>query len=257
MCTAIVSIDPSSPCPVLLVGLRDEFAQRPWLPPDRHWADRPALIGGRDLQAGGTWLAVDPAAPRLSCVLNGHGPLAPGAVRLSRGELPLLMADSGKLGDLDPVRYDPFHLLCAEPDAVRLWSWDGADLTERSLGAGLHLVVNSGPEGADLADGPGVAEMSARLDHFRPRLAAARRPLPAEGTTAQAWGEWLPLVDGDGLGLEDPRALIVRRDFGDGRIWGTGSISLVALRPGAVRYDFSGRPGDPSGWHRVPVQKIV
>ena len=44
---------------------------------------------------------------------------------------------------------------------------------------------------------------------------------------------------------EDPRALIVRRDLGDGRIWGTTSISLVALSRAGLRYDFSAAPGDP------------
>src|SRR5260370_40828924 len=85
MCTAIVSIDPSSPCPVLLVGVRDEFAQRPWLPPDRHWPDRPALIGGRDLQAGGAWPAVGPPPPRPAPGPHGAGPPPPGAPRPAPG----------------------------------------------------------------------------------------------------------------------------------------------------------------------------
>ncbi|RFU39238.1 hypothetical protein DZF91_23470, partial [Actinomadura logoneensis] len=72
MCTAIVSVDPASPVPVLLVGVRDEFIDRDWEGPGRHWPDRPGLIGGRDLRAGGTWLAVDPAARRAATVLNGR-----------------------------------------------------------------------------------------------------------------------------------------------------------------------------------------
>ena len=28
-----------------------------------------------------------------------------------------------------------------------LWSWDGAELDERELPAGLHIVVNSGLDG--------------------------------------------------------------------------------------------------------------
>src|SRR5436305_8441788 len=58
VCTTVVSIDPHSDVPVLLLGVRDEFSDRPWLPPDRHWPEYPELFGGRDLQAGGTWLAV-------------------------------------------------------------------------------------------------------------------------------------------------------------------------------------------------------
>ena len=49
--------------PILLGAVRDEFVERPWDPPARHWDGAWAeLIGGRDQQAGGTWLAVDPRA---------------------------------------------------------------------------------------------------------------------------------------------------------------------------------------------------
>jgi hypothetical protein len=252
MCTAVVSFEPDSRFPVLLVGVRDEFTSRPWEPPAAHWADRPSLIGGRDLLAGGTWLAVDPAVPRAACILNGHGPLAPEGIRASRGELPLLLAADGDLDDLEPKRYDPFHLLGAEPDTVRLWSWDGDELTERTLTPGLHTVVNSGLEGrGGRYTGPGMDEMAARIAYFRPLLAAAHRPEPGDGPTAAAWGEWLPLTDGGGLDPGDPRALVIRRDLGEGRIWGTGSISLVALARDGLRYDFSGSPGDPAAWRTV------
>ncbi|HEX2316550.1 MAG TPA: NRDE family protein [Thermomonospora sp.] len=250
----MVSVDPSSPFPVLLAGVRDEFADRPWDPPAAHWPARPALLGGRDRQAGGTWLAVDPGALRAACVLNGRGPLAPEAGRLSRGELPLLAAATGGLDDLDWARFDPFHLVCADLAGVRLWSWDGAAPVERRLGPGLHLIVNTGLEGAteEPGDTPdereGAAQMAARIAHFRPLLAAAGRPEPRAGTTAEAWGGWLPLLDGGGLDPADRRALVLAREFGEGRRWGTSSVSLVGLSPHGVRYDFSAAPGDPSAW---------
>ena len=65
MCTAIVGLGPDGT--VLLAGIRDEFVQRAWQSPGRHWAGEPGqpgqpglsdLIGGRDEQAGGTWLAL-------------------------------------------------------------------------------------------------------------------------------------------------------------------------------------------------------
>jgi hypothetical protein len=256
MCTAVLSFAPASPIPVLLAGVRDEFVARAWQPPARHWPDRPTLIGGRDTQAGGTWLAVDPGAPRAATVLNGRGRMAPERARTSRGELPLRALADGDgdspLAALNLTAFDPFHLLAAEPTAVRLWSWDGDDLTERSLGPGLHLIVNSGLEGSDANDGePGSAEMSARVAYFRRRFAAAARPEPRSGPPGAAWGQWLRLVDGDGLDRMDPRALVVRRDFGDGRIWGTTSVSLVALARDYARFDFSPAPGDPTAWYRL------
>src|SRR5690349_19415477 len=105
MCTAVVSIEPGSPFPVLLAGIRDEFHDRPWTPPARHWPDRPELIGGQDLLAGGTWLAAHPGVPRVGCVLNGRGVHAPEAKRQSRGDLPLRYAADGALDGLEYERY--------------------------------------------------------------------------------------------------------------------------------------------------------
>ncbi len=253
MCTAIVSVGPA----VLLAGIRDEFVARSWEPPARHWPQYPGLVGGRDLTAGGTWLAVSPPA-RAACVLNGRGAPAPAASRRSRGVLPLQAAAGGKLVP-GVAGFDPFHLLVAEPGRASLTSWDGENLTERKLGPGLHMIVNSGLSGELLTDGapgsPGRERELARLAWFLPRLRAAARPVPRPGEpVGQAWGEWLPLLNGAGLPAQDPRALIVRHEFGDGRVWGTTSISLVALSPGEMRYDFTARPGDPAAWQQIPLR---
>ena len=275
MCTAIVGLGPDGT--VLLAGIRDEFASRAWQPPGRYWPDRPGVIGGRDLLAGGTWLAVAPGPRRTACVLNGRGRMADPASRRSRGVLPLGVAADGKLAVTDLAAFDPFRLLVAEPGRAVLWSWDGGQFTERELAPGLHMVVNSGlasdlwpvPAGGGYAEaapdsGPGGlnAEQAAsarahelgRIGHFLPRLQAARMPSPEPGApVAAAWGDWLPLLNGDGISPDDQRALIVRRDFGGGRIWGTTSISLVAATAAGLRYDFTAAPGDPAAWYPVPL----
>ena len=249
MCTAIVNVDPAGL--VLLAGVRDEFVDRAWEPPGRHWPDHPGLIGGRDLLAGGTWLAVAPATPRVTCVLNARGRMAPEGSRRTRGVLPLQAAEHGKLERTGLADFDPFHLLIAELGRAVLWSWDGTNLDERELQAGLHIAVNSGLDG-ELRGA--MDHERARIGHFLPRLRGARRPAPRPGDPVPlAWGDWLPLLNGDGLVPGDPRALIVRRDLGDGRIWGTTSISLVALSREGLRYDFTATPGNPEGWRPVPA----
>jgi Transport and Golgi organisation 2 len=253
MCTAILSIEPGAP--VLLAGVRDELVDRAWEPPGRHWPDHPGLIGGRDLLAGGTWLAVAPGTRRVACVLNARGRMAPEASRRTRGVLPLQAAEDAKLDKSGLDGFDPFHLLVADQGAALLWSWDGEHLAERELNAGLHIVVNSGLDDAasDVRDHERDHER-VRIERFLPRLRAAARPFPGpDGATAEAWGAWMPLLNGDGLAPDDTRALIVRRDLGAGRIWGTTSISLVALGPAGLRYDFSAAPGDPRAWYQVPV----
>jgi transport and Golgi organization protein 2 len=267
MCTVVLSIEPDQP--VLVTGVRDELTDRAWIPPGRHWQQYQGLIGGQDLQAGGTWLAVSPADLRVACVLNGIGRPAPPATRRSRGALPLLAAagqslDFGMLADLDP-----FLLVVAEPGRALLRTWDGRALAERPLSAGLHMVVNSGLASYVPAADPDVAGVSgpdlageqppdgrehelARVRHFLTRFGSAARPDPRPGqAVAAAWGAWFPLVNGDGIGSDDQRALIVRRDLGAGRTWGTTSISLVAMAPGRLRFDFTGRPGDEAAWHSV------
>lgn len=239
MCTAIVSFDPASATPVLLAGVRDEIVTRAWQPPARYWPDRPELVGGRDEQAGGTWLAVDTALPRVATVLNGMAPptadgapglLVPEEIRRSRGVLPLQAAATGGI-DHDLVRFEPFHLVAAEPDAVRLWSWDGRHLTDRKLEPGLHFIVNSGQ--AEPGAQAGDDRMSARVAHFRPRFEAVSRDPE----------HWWPLLAGDGLDPTDQRALIVRHELPDGRIWGTTSVSLVTLGAHTLHYDFRAEPG--------------
>jgi hypothetical protein len=257
MCTAVVSIEPDASFPVLLAGVRDEFHDRSWVPPGRHWPDSPKVIGGLDLQAGGTWLAVDAGVPRFAAVLNGI-PVDRGAAqsaparedRLSRGGLPLRFAADGELGEIDSARYEPFYLVYGTLDQVRLLSWDGQALTDRRLEPGLHMVTNLGLAGPDLREGFGMEEINARIGYFQPRLAAAARPTPRTGSTEAAWGAWAPLIEGDGLDPRDPRALVVRQDF-DGRPTGTTSITLLALGRDRVRYDFNAAPGVRGQWSTV------
>src|SRR5579859_5789478 len=154
MCTAVLSIEPG--LPVLLAGVRDELTDRAWEPPGRHWPQYPGLTGGRDLQAGGTWLAVAQAGRRVACVLNGIGRPAPAAVRRSRGVLPLLAAAGEPHDRRMLAEFDPFLLVVAEPGAALVQSWDGRRLAERALPAGLHMIVNSGLASSGAAsNGPG------------------------------------------------------------------------------------------------------
>ena len=234
MCTVVVSLDPTARMPLLLVGIRDEMLDRPWLPPGRHWPELP-VTGGQDKQAGGTWLAVHPAIPRVASVLNGRGQAAPEPFRKSRGDLPLLAAAGGRpaVDRLDPGAYDPFHLVVADTWSVEMLSWDGVRVTRTSLNPGTHMITNMGADSAEPKTG-----------YFADRFAATRPdPNPDEDDPARAWGAWWALADGDGLPETDSRAIRVRRLLPEGRLWGTSSVSLVALSGAGTRYDFSAVSG--------------
>ncbi|RUL69649.1 NRDE family protein [Dyella choica] len=99
---------------LLLAGNRDEFHARPSAPLSR-WTGMP-IIGGRDLEAGGTWLGVTPTG-RCCVVTNVRDPSDP-QQGVSRGLLATdylagsddATAHADKLLPLAPS-YRPFNLL--------------------------------------------------------------------------------------------------------------------------------------------------
>jgi hypothetical protein len=287
----VISFAPEAPMPLLLLGVRDEFAGRPWQPPARHWPGSP-LIGGRDEQAGGTWLAVHPAVPRVGCILNGRGEPAASALRRTRGELPLRAAAEGQavLRELYQkpealTSYDPFHLVCADPAGALLLTWDGTTAALEDLPPGTHVLTNPGhlyppptteatpkattnattettaiaTAGAPANTTAGAPANTATADawaalkaaRFGPKFAAHRPSGDPAATIADAWGDWLKLASGDGLPVTDPAAIIVRKELPDGQVWGSTSVTLVALGPAALRYDFQPVPADASTWYSV------
>jgi hypothetical protein len=267
MCTVVVSLAPAARMPLLLLGIRDELTGRPWRPPARHWPRSP-LIGGLDEQAGGTWLAVHPDRPRVGCILNGRGEVAPVSRRRSRGELPLRAAQEGRQAlrtlHADPdalASYDPFYLVCADPAAVLLLSWDGRRATLSDLSPATHVLTNAGhmypPASASPAGpNPVAPESDPKAAHFGPKFAARRPSGDPAATIKDAWGDWLTLAGGDDLPVTAPGAIIVRHDLPDGRVYGSTSVSLVALpqegtQDGALRYDFQPVPADPTTWYSV------
>jgi Transport and Golgi organisation 2 len=260
----VISLSPADRMPLLLLGSRDEFTGRSWQPPARHWPGSP-LIGGRDEQAGGTWLAVHPGIPRVSCILNARGQPASLGGRKSRGELPLRTAEEGQqalrsLGK-DPdalTSYDPFYLVCADLSAVLLLSWDGSHAAVAGLEPATHVLTNAGhmyPRVADDAPPPeGLPDPRAKAARFGPKFAARRPSGDPAASIKNAWGDWLTLADGDGLPDTDPAAIIVRRELPGGQVWGTTSVSLVALGTAGLRYDFQPVPADPATWYSVDTQ---
>ncbi|MGQ7260371.1 NRDE family protein [Vreelandella sp. V005] len=125
MCLISLAWQPGTPTPLRLMGNRDEFHARPTAPLAA-WSDTPAIVGGRDLEAGGSWLAAKRGGI-VAALTNVRDPLLnvpPGAP--SRGEL---VANALRCNDIDvwltklsqggALRYTGFNLLVATPQ--RLW----------------------------------------------------------------------------------------------------------------------------------------
>lgn len=73
MCLVAIAWQVHPRYPFLLLGNRDEFHQRATAPAD-WWPDAPQVFGGRDLQAGGSWLGATREG-RVAVVTNN--PLRP------------------------------------------------------------------------------------------------------------------------------------------------------------------------------------
>jgi len=88
MCLVALAIDQSRRFPLVVAANRDEYFKRPsarlaWWSPG---PGRPDILGGRDLEAGGTWLGLT-AAGRLAFVTNVRDPSRQDAQAPSRGEI--------------------------------------------------------------------------------------------------------------------------------------------------------------------------
>jgi hypothetical protein len=223
------------------------------------------LIGGLDEQAGGTWLAVHPDLPRVSCILNGRGEFAPPDRRRSRGELPLRAAAEGRdaLHELynatDTLSsYDPFYLVCADLTTVLLLSWDGRHPALSDLEPATHVLTNVGHMYPPVHDN-GQTPADEKAERFGPKFAAQRPSGDPAATIKDAWGDWLTLAAGDDLGGTEPAAIIVRHELPDGRVYGTTSVTLVALASKGLRYDFQPDPKippDPTTWDSVGIDAL-
>jgi uncharacterized protein with NRDE domain len=115
MCLIAWNWSPGSATPLLLVANRDEFYARPAAP--LHWWPDGTLLAGQDLEAGGTWLAVDRKG-RLAALTNYRQGKPEAGNRPSRGALVTdflrgALDAPGYLAALAPKadRYNPFNLL--------------------------------------------------------------------------------------------------------------------------------------------------
>lgn len=130
---------------LLLAGNRDEFHARPSAPLAR-WQDLP-VIGGRDLEAGGTWLGVTDSG-RCSVVTNVRDPLDP-QLGASRG---LLISDYlGGATDaatharqlaLTASTYRPFNLLTFDAQAA-FYLGNRPEARTQAVTPGVHGLSNA------------------------------------------------------------------------------------------------------------------
>lgn len=154
--------------PLLAAANRDEFYARPAGPPQLLSAD-PWILGPRDEQAGGTWIAVAEGG-RFAALTNRPRGEPRDPDRPSRGQIPLRALRAGSLdaalADLEALpegTYDGFHLFCAGPEGSAVVAHGPAGYVRR-LTPGVHVLTN---KGLTLPEDPKARRIRALLGEAR------------------------------------------------------------------------------------------
>lgn len=144
MCLVVLGWQQHPDFPLIIAGNRDEFHGRPterahW------WSDAPDIVGGRDLQAGGTWLALNRGG-RFATVTNFRDAEQPSAKYRSRGHLVTEFLNSAYtpvdyLNTIDGKEYAGFNLLVSDGTELG-WLSNRSDGV-RALPPGVYGLSNA------------------------------------------------------------------------------------------------------------------
>jgi uncharacterized protein with NRDE domain len=145
MCLILFAWHSHPDYPLVLAGNRDEFYARPTAPAG-FWEDQPQILGGRDLEQGGTWLGIRRSG-RFAAVTNYRDGRAMRRGTRSRGGLvsgfltsPLAPVEYLQQVHQQRAAYDGFNLLAGTLDGLFSYSNRSEQLTE--VEPGVHGLSN-------------------------------------------------------------------------------------------------------------------
>lgn len=146
MCLIVVALRQHPRYPIVLAANRDEYFDRP-SQPAAYWHERPYILAGRDLLAGGTWLGITRNG-RFAAVANYRDPRIASTRNSSRGRLvsDFLQATSSChdfLTEIDKNReeYAPFNLVLG--DGKRCAYYANTNGETSVLSAGMYGISNA------------------------------------------------------------------------------------------------------------------
>jgi len=181
VCLIIVEFQTDPATPLVVAANRDEKLERPAVTATVLRESHPRIIGGRDLLAGGTWLAVNEHGV-VAGLTNRPSPAGRDPSKRSRGELPVALAshESAKAAVEDfvlrfrPGDFNLAWLLVGDRHSLYyLGMGEGENVEVEALETGIHVLGN----------GP-INESSPKTDLVRDRLAHAERH---EGAGSFLW----------------------------------------------------------------------
>lgn len=237
MCLIAFSLNAHDEYALLIAANRDEFYARE-AAPAAWWTDRPDVYGGRDLRAGGSWLAVDRNG-RVAAVTNVREAETTSGPR-SRGELVAGFVGAAisthdyagsVLAHAD--EYAGFNLLLFDPASATPAMYVSNRDPRRAyvVDPGVHGLSNGSLD----ASWPKVRRMSERISH-----AIDRREAPIVTTLLDALADRTQPRDEDlpdtGVGVDRERMLSSTMVFAPDLGYGTRASTVIAIRrDGQVR----------------------
>ena len=157
MCLILVAWKQHADFPLVVAANRDEFHARP-AERAAFWKDHPGILGGRDLEAKGTWMGVSRSG-RFAAVTNYRGGKDVNA-KESRGALVanFLLKDfppGEYVTSLKSTSYSGFNLLVSGRE--ELWWLSNRDGGTKKLEPGFYALGNL------LLDAPEVMDVKSRF----------------------------------------------------------------------------------------------
>ncbi|HYC38737.1 MAG TPA: NRDE family protein [Usitatibacter sp.] len=241
MCLIVIAWKARDDLPLIVAANRDEWRDRP-AEPAQWWHDDPALLAGRDLQAGGTWMGITRGG-RFAAVTNFRDPSQRRTSARSRGAIVARFLQATERPRLylerlaaTAAEYNGFNLMAGTPD--ELWYFGSREGEARLVDAGVHGISNH------LLDEPWPKVVRARAE-MQAALAEAD-PFPRLfdllSDTAGAPDEVLPDT---GVGLAWERRLAATLITGED--YGTRCSTVIArAADGTVRFEERTRAADGS-----------
>lgn len=127
MCLIFISFHYHPRYKLIVAGNRDEFYARKTAAAN-YWKDYPQILGGRDLEAGGTWLGMSTSG-KISMLTNYRDPKNINPAAPSRGQLvsdylksPITAEAYMQLIERDGKKYNGFNLIVGSAEEMFYYS---------------------------------------------------------------------------------------------------------------------------------------
>ena len=148
MCILFISRKKNSNWPILIAANRDEFFNREFSAPGKHWEKFPYIYAGKDKKAGGSWLGINKYGICVA-ILNRRTSLKNSINLESRGNLvihalkfKLALEAKNKIIESFEKKYRFFNLFISDIKNSYLIKYDNFKLETFSIPYGNSIIDN-------------------------------------------------------------------------------------------------------------------